>query len=174
MELGQIAPLVYLLHTRRMTEKKQLKVKAINLNIAKAFDRVWHRVRTWIRFLRSSLGIDFSFSPSPNIACLRRWAIHIFFRRNTAIPQGSGSSPKLFLLNVNYIRSSGSNNCYGDNHICVYFALDLRVAGEKFKEVVAVLSLSSTESRHLMGLLRIWLGSTGRKLKYLISSAKAL
>lgn len=113
--------LVYLTHRWASTIESQGEALAVSLDVAKAFDRVWHRsllsklpaygipegLCKWVASFLSDRSIkvvvDDSCSESLNI--------------NAGVPQGSVLSPTLFLLHINDMLSIGSIHCYGIDHI---------------------------------------------------------
>ncbi|XP_052750997.1 uncharacterized protein LOC128200723 [Galleria mellonella] len=111
--------LVYLTHRWASAIESQGEALAVGLDIAKAFDRVWHRgllsklpyyglpdslckwVASFLSGRRIKTVVDGCCSDSMDI--------------NAGVPQGSVLSPTLFLLHINDMLTFGSIHCYADD-----------------------------------------------------------
>ncbi|CAK1580278.1 unnamed protein product [Parnassius mnemosyne] len=111
--------LVYL--TRRWAEVVQSKGEALAviLDIAKAFDRVWHKV---LLSKLPSYGLPeklcnwiTSFLADQCIKVVVDGACSDYKPINAGVPQGCVLSPTLFLLHINDMLLTGNIHCYADD-----------------------------------------------------------
>lgn len=111
--------LAYLTHVWGEAVDKRGESLAVSLDIAKAFDRVWHKsllsklpayglpahLCTWVA----------GFLHERRIRVLCDGCSSRFVSVNAGVPQGSVLSPTLFLLHINDMISLGNIHCYADD-----------------------------------------------------------
>ncbi|XP_045492437.1 uncharacterized protein LOC123691896 [Colias croceus] len=111
--------LVFLTHRWAAAIESKGEALAVSLDVAKAFDRVWHRallskltsyglpekLRTWIA----------SFLAARNIRVLVDGSCSELMPVNAGVPQGCVLSPTLFLLHINDMLQISNIHCYADD-----------------------------------------------------------
>ncbi|CAH2094107.1 unnamed protein product [Euphydryas editha] len=111
--------LVYLTHRWASAIESQGEALAVSLDMAKAFDRVWHR---GLLSKLPSYGLPeglckwvASFLSSRCIRAVVDGCCSAKLDLNAGVPQGSVLSPTLFLLHINDLLSIDGIHCYADD-----------------------------------------------------------
>ncbi|RVE45150.1 hypothetical protein evm_010173 [Chilo suppressalis] len=111
--------LAYLTHIWGEAIDKRGESLAISLDIAKAFDRVWHK-SLLSKLPAYGLPAQFcswvaDFLHERRIRVLTDGSSSRFMSVNAGVPQGSVLSPTLFLLHINDLIPLGNIHCYADD-----------------------------------------------------------
>ncbi|RVE46780.1 hypothetical protein evm_008564 [Chilo suppressalis] len=111
--------LAYLTHIWGGAIDKRGESLAISLDIAKAFDRVWHK-SLLSKLPAYCLPAQFcswvaDFLHERRIRVLTDGSSSRFMSVNAGVPQGSVLSPTLFLLHINDLIPLGNIHCYADD-----------------------------------------------------------
>ncbi|RVE44225.1 hypothetical protein evm_011124 [Chilo suppressalis] len=111
--------LAYLTHTWGEAIDKRGESLAISLDIAKVFDRVWHK-SLLSKLPAYGLPAQFcswvaDFLHERRIRVLTDGSSSRFMSVNAGVPQGSVLSPTLFLLHINDLIPLGNIHCYADD-----------------------------------------------------------
>lgn len=111
--------LVYLSHRWAQAIETKGEALAVSLDIAKAFDRVWHKA---LLSKLPSYGLPVklcnwvtSFLAGRSMRVVVDGACSDSKSVNAGVPQGCVLSPTLFLLHINDMLQSGSIHCYADD-----------------------------------------------------------
>ncbi|CAG5047615.1 unnamed protein product [Parnassius apollo] len=111
--------LVYLTHRWAAAVESKREALAVSLDIAKTFDRVWHKV---LLSKLPSYGLPeilckwiTSFLADRNINVVVDGASFDYKPINAGVPQGCVLSPTLFFLHINDMLETGNINCYADD-----------------------------------------------------------
>ncbi|CAK1584849.1 unnamed protein product [Parnassius mnemosyne] len=111
--------LVYLTHRWAEAVESKGEALAVSLDIAKAFDRVWHKA---LLSKLPSYGLPeklckwiTSFLADRSIKVVVDGACSDYKPINAGVPQGCVLSPTLFLLHINDMLLTGSIHCYADD-----------------------------------------------------------